>query len=196
MVALNRKQEGQQAEADVPPSGAVARALRLRRGLTLDRLAELSGLSKGHLSRFERGEKSLSIASLMRLASSLDTSVSRLLGEHVDDDLLHLVRAQERKMHDVPAADGAYGFAVLSRAATKGSPTVFVVDIPARSRRTGDAYHSGEEIVFVIEGQIEVVLTDRTIVLREGDYLQFPGHLRHVVRGRAEHSRVLIAIFG
>ncbi len=61
------------------------RAISVRSGRqTLDQLAEVTGLSKGHLSRFERGEKSLSVAALMRLAQALGTSVSFLLGEDVD----------------------------------------------------------------------------------------------------------------
>ena len=37
--------------------GLLARELRRRRNMTLEELSRQSGLSKGHLSRFERGEK-------------------------------------------------------------------------------------------------------------------------------------------
>ena len=59
-------------------AGALVRSLRRRANLTLDRLAEEVELSKSHLSRYERGEKSLSVSSLMRLAKALGTSVAAL----------------------------------------------------------------------------------------------------------------------
>src|ERR1700731_3386424 len=97
---------GTQVDAKLSPDfesnsvncGAQAKSQRLRRRMTLDEVAELSGLSKGHISRFERGEKSLSIAALMRLAQALNTSVATLLGERVDNHAIQVVRAWERKM--------------------------------------------------------------------------------------------------
>jgi transcriptional regulator with XRE-family HTH domain len=180
--------------ADAPSYGLFVRDLRLRRKLTLDHLAEQTGLSKGHLSRFERGEKSLSVAALIRIASTLGVSVSTLLGEIVEDDALHLVRKDGRKLRKAPKADGGYGFAALSRAGANAGPTAFIVDIPVRSQRTGSAYHSGEEILFVIEGGVDIEFPDRTIELSSGDYLQFPGHLRHLLKGRADKSQILIIV--
>lgn len=176
-------------------AGAAARMLRLRKGLTLDQLAELSGLSKGHLSRFERGQKSLSIASLIRLASALDTSVSLLLGENVDEGHLHVVRAGSRGEASVVSDDGGYTYSVLSRAGGRDAPIVFLVDFPARARRSMDAYHGGEETIFVLEGSVEVLFPDRSITLDQGDFLQFPGHIKHVVQGLSDHSQLLISVF-
>lgn len=174
--------------------GLFVRDLRVRRNLTLDQLAAQTGLSKGHLSRFERGEKFLSVAALMRVASALGVSVSAMLGESLVDDALHLVRHGERTVHKAPKADGAYQFAPLSRPGSQTGPMSFVVDIAAQSRRTGQAFHAGEEILFVIEGSIEAEFPDRTIILDKGDYLQFPGHLKHALQGLAPRSQVLIVV--
>ena len=86
---------------------------------------ELRGLSKGHLSRFERGEKSLSLAALMRLAQALGTSASVLLGESADRDEIHLVRVDERRTTDVAAEDGGYRFALLSRSDQDSDGEIF-----------------------------------------------------------------------
>jgi hypothetical protein len=37
-------------------------------------------------------------------------------------------------------------------------------------------------------------LPDRTVVLDEGDYLQFPGHLKHTVKGLAVRSQILVVV--
>ena len=45
-------------------------------------------------------------------------------------------------------------------------------------------------------GLIELELTDRTFRLAKGDYLQFPGSLKHKLRGVQRHSSVLVVIVG
>ena len=47
------------------------RAVRLANGMTLRRLSELTDIDAAHLSRVERGQKSLSVESLHRVAVAL-----------------------------------------------------------------------------------------------------------------------------
>lgn len=176
--------------------GPQARALRQRRKLTLDRVAELTGLTKGHLSRFERGEKALSVASLLRLAAVLNTSVSSLLGEQVDDDIFRIVRREERKHHLTEAPDGGYSFVTLSRPTENTGLDTFILEMPNNAERINEAHHGGEESFYVLDGEIEVRVADKVTILSEGDYLQFPGRLKHVIRGRKDFNRVFIAIAG
>jgi len=193
---LKRAESKAVTTVDALQYGLFVRDLRLRRKLTLDQLADQTDLSKGHLSRFERGEKSLSVAALIRVANTLGTSVSTLLGENVEEDALHLVRHGDRKSRKAPKGDGGYVFAALSRASPGSGPTAVIVDIPAKSSRTSSAYHAGEEILFVVEGSVDIEFPDRMMTLSKGDYLQFPGHLRHILKGRASHSQVFIAVVG
>ncbi len=58
--------------------GARLRHLRLERGLTLDGLAALSGVSKAHLSRLEAGDRQASIGVLLRLAGAFGVHLSAL----------------------------------------------------------------------------------------------------------------------
>lgn len=174
--------------------GLFVREFRTRRGLTLDELSEQTGLSKGHLSRFERGEKFLSVAALLRIANALDVSVSAMLGESLTADALHLVRSTERTVRKAPKKDGGYSFATLSRPGPHAGPTSFLVEYPARAQRSSTAHHAGEEIVFVLKGRVEIELPGRTVALGEGDYLQFPGHLKHTVRGLATRSQLLVVV--
>jgi len=171
--------------------GLFVRECRSRRGLTLDELSERTGLSKGHLSRFERGEKLLSVAALLRVANALDVSVSAMLGESIAEDALHLERAAGRTFRKAPKKDGGYSFATLSR---QTGPAAFLVEYPAQAQRSSTSYHAGEELLFVLKGRVEIELPDRKVVLEEGDFLQFPGHLKHTVKGLATRSQLLVVV--
>ncbi|WP_170845217.1 helix-turn-helix domain-containing protein [Chitinasiproducens palmae] len=176
------------------PAGEVARAMRLRRGLTLDQLASDAGLSKGHLSRFERGEKTVSLAALMRVAQALDTSVATLLGEQTDRSVLHTVRTEQR--HFRSDGDGGYAYAPLSRANGGDGPTALLLRLTADAVVREAAFHPGDEIFFVLSGAIEIELADHSLILREGDYAQFPGLVRHRIRSVGADAQVLIVVTG
>lgn len=59
--------------------GERMRALRERRGFTLEELAARSGVSKGFLSEVENAKRSLSAEYLLRVANALGASVDYLL---------------------------------------------------------------------------------------------------------------------
>jgi len=176
--------------------GVRAKSLRLQRRMTLDRLADQTGVSKGHLSRFERGQKSLSLAKLMRLSDALQSSVAELLGESAAAGKSHLSKAAGRTFRKATAADGGYSFASLSRS---NDPLVnaFVIEFAgdcSEMRRSAEAYHTGEEVFFVLEGALEVELGSQKQILSKGDYLQFPGLVKHNVRSVRKRSKVLVVI--
>jgi transcriptional regulator with XRE-family HTH domain len=168
-------------------------AARRERGMTLAELAAATGLDKGYLSRVERNLKTPSIATVLKLAKALDVPVAQLFGEIVDDSVIHVSRAAERGEH---AARGDGNYRIESLTHGKGldglegfllyPPSTFVEDLRAE--------HDGEELLFVIDGPIEVRFADRTIRLDVGDSIQFPGSLVHYVRRVGRTGCVLVAI--
>jgi transcriptional regulator with XRE-family HTH domain len=65
--------------------GQRLRALRKERGLTQDRLGELSGLSGKFIGEVERGQKSISIDSLYAVAVALRTPLPSLVDVRVGE---------------------------------------------------------------------------------------------------------------
>lgn len=54
------------------------RQVRLKKGMTLETLAQLSGISKGHLSKIERQERDPKISTLVLIADALKVNVNDL----------------------------------------------------------------------------------------------------------------------
>jgi transcriptional regulator with XRE-family HTH domain len=77
MVATGRFSTG----LDMAGLGARIRATRLGRGLSLDAVAKRAAVSRSMLSAVERGGKVPTVLVLDRIATALDTSIARLLGE-------------------------------------------------------------------------------------------------------------------
>ncbi|WP_405048396.1 helix-turn-helix domain-containing protein [Rhodoferax sp.] len=60
--------------------GEVLQELRLRRGLTQDKLAELAETERSHISALERAEKGPALATIFTLASALGMPAGELIG--------------------------------------------------------------------------------------------------------------------
>lgn len=76
MASCNRRM----ANGDIIESalGAAIRELRLEKGWTQEQLAMASGMNWKYLGAVERGEQSITVGKLTRLASSLDTRPSHI----------------------------------------------------------------------------------------------------------------------
>ncbi len=61
--------------------GKRIKAFRNEKRLTLEKLAEQTGFSKGYLSKMEKSEKAPPVSTLGIIARALGVTISRLLGE-------------------------------------------------------------------------------------------------------------------
>ena len=75
--------------------GRRVRDERARRGLSLEELAARAGVSRSMLSDVERGAKSPTVLVLDRIATGLDTSIARLLGEERTSRVVVLRRGEQ-----------------------------------------------------------------------------------------------------
>src|SRR5947199_6002774 len=78
--------------------GVRIRELRQARGLTLQELADVSGVSTSMLSLVERGRASPSIGSLIVIASALGVAMSDLLVNGTEGEEKIVVRASEARI--------------------------------------------------------------------------------------------------
>lgn len=175
-------------------AGVHIRAIRRQKGMTLDALASASGLHKGHLSRVERGQKSLSVATLVQIAEALKVKVAHLLGETTLDSAISVVRAKNRKrLPAMPEAGSMKSDALLS-GATRAMESFIVYPVATHKDRELVEHH-GEEMIFVLSGEIELQLVDRAISLKTGDCVHFLGKLKHTLRQKGRRrAAVLIVI--
>src|SRR5215216_6516192 len=80
--------------------GGRVRELRRGRGLTLDALAELSGVSRAMISKLERGEKNPTLVVAAKLAEGLGVTLSRLAGVEERREVIIVPRERRMVMRD------------------------------------------------------------------------------------------------
>ena len=198
---LDRSKSSEAAIQPVPGDGreigriaAHIRAARIKRALTLDQVAAATGLDKGYLSRVERGHKSPSIATVLKISRAVDMSVAQLLGEVLDTDAIQVTRANERVGGNVKGRGPKARFEGLTRLVGRSGIEAFIMYPSDEFSADGKVDHHGEELLFVLQGRIEVRFADRTVMLKAGDCVQFAGHLQHEVRRVTPKASALITV--
>jgi transcriptional regulator with XRE-family HTH domain len=165
--------------------GARVRELRRDRGLTLKALGRDAGLSHPFLSQLERGLARPSVGSVERIARALEVPVS-MLWTRPREETVRIVRASEGSAtaHGDPEAPG--GIRLLSPERV----SLWVREWSGGSRswsEEGDTT-TGEVMVYVVRGSIEVDVGGTIHALRQGDSLFFDGTMRHRLRRRGGTS--------
>jgi transcriptional regulator with XRE-family HTH domain len=177
-----------------PDAGAVLvsigerlRAARESAGLTLDQTAELSGLSKAHLSRLESAERQPSIAALLTLADALGTPVSTLLGEQHTGTTLAISTDGEPRRE-------SKGLAIASCSGYPGSTALEALRLTVDPDRppTVPARHRGEEWLYVLHGILRLEYDGETHHLGPGVSAHFDADRPHRLGAEGEAVEVLL----
>lgn len=170
---------------------AFLRTHRRRAGLTLEALADRTGLTKSYLSKIERGLSTPSIAVALAIADALDTDVSLLFSDKADDSAMTVERRDERAVVDESASAATYD-PIATRMRRKAMQP-FIVH-PTTEPDSPFMEHSGEEFIFVRSGAVEVTIPNQTLRLDEGDSLYFHSDTPHRVRSISTPRATLLVV--
>lgn len=171
--------------------GDLVRSLRRERGLTLDALAEASGVSRAMISKVERGEKSPTVSVAAGIATGLGVTVGRLLGE--ERERLGWVLRRDRQLTFYDPESG------FERRQVSGDGVVRVFrDVLPEGATTGEFPPEREGsvgCVTVESGCVEVCVGGEEYVLESGDSLTFRADVAHEFRNSGGGSARYYVVF-
>ena len=168
------------------------RELRRVRGMTLDDMAEATGVSKSMLGQIERGECGLSVATLWKISTGLKISFTSLMvedrprAEVVDNTAL------------TPLTNGQPGFRlypVFPVAADRGFEIMYIELDPAAQSHSEPHEHGTEEFVLVNEGTLELTVGREHYSIPAGHSIRYAADQPHCYANRAgEMTRLCMII--
>jgi transcriptional regulator with XRE-family HTH domain len=147
--------------------GPRLRRLRTGRGVTLTALAAQTGISKSTLSRLESGQRKPSLELLLPLAEAHQVPLDELVGAPEVGDPRIRMRPRTR--------NGRLVFPLTHR--SSGVHVWKVVIPPERTRELRT--HEGYEWLYVLSGQMRLVLGEHDITMRPGEVAEFDTRLPH-----------------
>ena len=162
--------------------GKRIRDLRKEADLTLNQLAGDTGLSSPLLSRLENGQTIPSIQTLQLIASSLKTDIAYFFKTDESKSYVLSRKGKRKFLHSERGAKGKVTYKVEKLADRFDSPYMdpMIATIVARDHKGFNAIsHGGQELLYVIEGKIELTLGKEKFIMSEGDAVYYDGDAPH-----------------
>lgn len=167
--------------------GDKLRKLREQHRYTLQDMTAKTGLPKDLLSQIENDEAVPPVATLLKLAKSLNVSMSYFFQDKAGSDKIAVTRKQERsRIERRPhhqKGEVNYIYEALEVKKTDKHMEPFLVEFPLQD--TSDMVfvsHEGEEFLHLLEGKLEFRTVDRVEILEAGDSIYFESDVSHSFR--------------
>ncbi len=174
----------------VVPVGKKIKKERLKKKMSLDRVANETGFSVDYLKEVESGKKIPPVGALLQIARALEIDSGFFLKEQ-ETSLRSRIKAYTKRTEN-------YAYTTLTPGAENKHLKAFKVSIDAMKDHKGVGYqHEGEEFVYVLAGKIEVIVGDHVNKLNVGDSLHFNSGIRHQLRNVGnEKAELIVVIYG
>jgi len=162
---------------DLARLGERIRQERARRGLSLENLEARSGVSRSMLSAVERGRKAPTVLVLDRIATGLDTSIARLLGEERAARVIVLRRGEQ----DTALDPSGWERRILSPVQPGIEFELMRTTIPAGVDAGEFAPHApgSREYLAMERGTLRLTIDGVEYLLHAGDSIYYAGDCRH-----------------
>lgn len=150
--------------------------LREQRKLSLDKVAEMTGISKTMLGQIERGESNPSIATVWKIANGLKTSFTALIHEPKSDttvvtgDDIQVLMEDEGKVRIYPHFPFEEGRRF----------EIYMMEMDLKSELNAEPHIEGtEEFITVFEGEVTIRVGAEDYTVSSGESIRFGADKPH-----------------
>jgi transcriptional regulator with XRE-family HTH domain len=178
---------------NVALAGALRR-LRTQRGLSLERFARQSGVSRAMLGQIELGRSTPSVAVLWKISNALDVSLASLLNAGMPR--VHVL--QSNHAHCIRGPSGRSSFRILSSVLESSRVSFYELKLEGIALEVAETQPEGtRENIVVNSGVLTLNICDKYYHLSAGDSLCFDADVPHTYEnpGSVECRAYLVRSF-
>lgn len=161
---------------------------KVRKGkqMTLQALSDKSGLSISFLSQVERGLRTLTFTSLKKISDALEVNINFFF----DDGDTSIKKSMEKQKSSTEY------FSYTSLAGQMKHPdfTPAIIELSAGESQKVPYTHSGQEFVYVLSGQLEVLIDGAKETLNAGESIHIDSSIAHHWYNDTDEVTVLLLV--
>ena len=177
-------------------------ALRLKqarqsRSLSLEALANLSGVSKSMISQIERGESSPTVASLWNLTKALNVDFSGLLDGNPSESspIREVIRADQTPV--IMSKGEGCKIRILSAPENVGDTEIYDLEFEANAILDSESHRSGcMENLTVFSGTLDITADGVTETIGKGDTIRYVADRPHSIQAKNRKARAVLIVTG
>ncbi|HNV46638.1 MAG TPA: XRE family transcriptional regulator [Spirochaetota bacterium] len=183
------KKKPDAAPAPKNPIGAKLAAQRRKKKLSLEVLAEKTGLKVRDLEAIESGVVFPPVGDILKISRALTVDPGQLLGSPAKDP----DERKKRRIDDFNKRASSYLYTILTPQAMNKHLRAFRVVIPPGAEHPKISYqHEGEEFIYVLEGTLEITVGRKKHALKQHDALHFDSGITHALKNPGAKECVLV----
>lgn len=167
---------------------------RKSKGLSLEAMAKLSGVSRSMLSQIERSESSPTVATLWSLTRALQVDFAGLLDEdNTDSAIKEIMRSKHTPTID--SQGKGCRIRILSPSDQAGRLEVYEIEFTKNGALVSDPHRAGcIEHLSVLEGALSITAGDEQAELGQGDTIRYAADCAHAIRAVDGGAKALLIV--
>jgi transcriptional regulator with XRE-family HTH domain len=178
--------------------GARIKKMLLEKNISVDQLAQQTGLNINFLKQIQEEDIFPSLGPLLKITRALGVRLGTLLDDQVSPDPL-IVRSDDPKeeIQMLPDKDKpvALKFFSLGKGKTDRHMEPFFIEImPESAKEKNLSSHEGEEFIVVVSGEVEVIYGQETHHLKTGDSIYYNSIVPHSVSCKSDEKASIYAV--
>jgi transcriptional regulator with XRE-family HTH domain len=175
-----------------PVLGANLRRLRTKRGLSLERFAKESSVSRAMLSQIELGHSAPTINVVWKICSALGLPFSALISTK-GEATVSVLRADQSKV--LTSRDGRFSSRALFPFDAPRRVELYELRLDAGAEERAAPHAPGTtEYLVVADGAVEIDVERERIALGRGDTIVFQADVPHAYRNPARAAAVMYLV--
>lgn len=178
LVSAAMKREG--IIIDLQHIGKKIKQARLGNKKTQQQIADQCGISKSLLSKIENGQTSSAVATLSKISDALEVSLSWVLDDHPETDLVILPKSKRKINADDNNMGYSYELLANRSKFSNVEPTIVHVTPKNTNLRNEPYTHSQDEFIYILEGSIYLFYDGEKHYMEKGDTSYFKGTKVHL----------------
>lgn len=178
--------------------GEKIKGLRIEKDLSVEEVAKRSGISESTISKIEDNKILPPLGNIVSLAKAFGVAVGDLFGDSADSPFC-IVRSNDRetvsRFNSLESTTCGYSYESLGHQKKDRHMEPFLVTLsPTEAPQVEPNHHIGEEIIFVLEGQVEVKILDHTDILSPGDSIYYDSNMPHIISCHGDKPATILAV--
>ncbi|GKV56332.1 transcriptional regulator [Sporosarcina sp. NCCP-2222] len=169
------------------------KAIREKEKLSLEKVSELTGVSKTMIGQIERGESSPTLTTIWKIANGLKISFTSLIHNPQPDTKIIL----RNRMQVISEDEGKYRVYPSFPFQEDRRFEIYSVEIDEGGKMSSAAHKQGtEEFITVFDGELTILVNDCEHTLSNGDSIRFKADRPHMYSNSGDRLvRLSMTIF-